>query len=90
MTRAKAPAAGASGGGAARTVVLFVDAVEDDWARLVLGDEAFDVPVRLLPPGTGEGAWLTASFAPAPAPPDGGGALRQKLGKDDDGGDIKL
>jgi hypothetical protein len=55
-----------------------------------LGVDAFAVPARLLPPGTKEGTWVRLSFESAPAPPDDAEALRRKLGRDDDGGDIKL
>jgi hypothetical protein len=70
--------------------LLFVDQIENGWAHLLLGEEAFDVPVRLLPAGTKEGAWLRWSLALAPAPPDVGAAIRSKLQEGDDGGDIKL
>jgi hypothetical protein len=70
--------------------LLFVDAIEAGTARLLSGVEAFELPARLLPAGTKEGSWLRLSFEPAPAPPDEGGALRRKLGRDDDGQDIKL
>lgn len=70
--------------------LLFVDQIENGWAHLLLGEEAFDVPIRLLPDGTKEGTWFRWSFAVAPAPPDVGAAIRQKLQEGDDGGDIKL
>lgn len=70
--------------------LLFVDAIEGDKARLLWGVEAFDVPVALLPAGTREGAWLHLTLSIAPAPPDEGGALRAKLSRGDDGGDLKL
>ncbi len=70
--------------------LLFIDAIEGDSARLVLGVDAFNVPKRLLPAGAKEGSWLSLALKVAPDPPDEGGALRQKLGRDDDGGDIKL
>lgn len=72
--------------------LLFVDAVEAESARLLLGVEAFNVPARLLPAGAKEGSWVRLSFQIAPAPPDedAADALRRKLGGDDDGGDIKL
>lgn len=72
--------------------LLFVDAIEGGTARLLLGVEAFNVPARLLPAGAKEGSWVRLSFQIAPAPPDeaAADALRQKLGRDDDGGDIKL
>ncbi len=72
--------------------MLFVDAIEVGTARLLAGVDAFELPARLLPAGTKEGSWLRLSFELAPAPPgvDDDGALRRKLGQDDDGGDIKL
>jgi len=69
---------------------LFVDAIEGGMARLLAGADAFSVPVRLLPAGTKEGTWLSASFTAVPAPPDTGGEIRRRLGRGDDGGDIKL
>ena len=71
-------------------VLLFVDAIEAKSARLLLGEDAFDVPARLLPAGTKEGAWLRLSLKAAPAPPDEGEQLRRQLRRDDGGGDIKL
>jgi len=72
--------------------LLFVDAVENGRARLLLGHDAFEVPAALLPRGAREGSWLRWSMEVAPAPPDEeqGSALRAKLGRDDDGGDIDL
>lgn len=72
--------------------LLFVDAVEDGRARLLFGRDAFEVPAALLPRGAREGSWLRWSMALAPTPPDEeqGSALRAKLGRDDDGGDIDL
>lgn len=72
--------------------LLFVDAIEDGRARLLLGRDAFEVPAALLPRGAREGSWLRWSMEPAPAPPDDdqGSTLRAKLGRDDDGGDIDL
>jgi hypothetical protein len=70
--------------------LLYVDQIDAGWAHLLLGEEAFDVPARLLPAGTKEGTWLRWSFAPAPPPPDEAAAIRRKLQKGDDGGDIKL
>jgi hypothetical protein len=70
--------------------LLFVDQIDGGWAHLVLGEEAFDVPARLLPAGAKEGSWLRWSFAAAPPPPDEASAIRRRLRRDDDGGDIKL
>jgi hypothetical protein len=77
-------------GAAAQARLLFVDAIEGERARLLLGVDAFDVPARLLPRGAKEGSWLRPSFDLVPAPPDSGAALRRRLGAGDDGGDIKL
>ena len=69
----------------AADTLLFVDQIENGWAHLLLGEEAFDVPVRLLPAGAKEGTWLRWSFAVAPAPPDAGAVIRRKLQQGDDG-----
>ena len=71
-------------------VLLFVDSIDGAHARLLRGEEAFDVPVRLLPAGAKEGTWLSLSLKPPGAVPDEGEQLRRKLRRDDDGGDIKL
>ena len=59
---------------------MFVDAVEDGRARLMLGDDAFTVPAALLPDGAGEGSWLklSATVTPPQVDPD---VLRRKLGQ---------
>jgi len=73
----------------AKTTPVFVDAVEDGQARLMLGDDAFDVPAALLPDDAREGSWLklTVTVTPPQADPD---ALLRKLGRDDPGGPLKL
>jgi hypothetical protein len=49
MTRREGPATGGAAGNAvSREEFLFVDSIEDKYARLLLGVEAFDVPTRLL------------------------------------------
>jgi hypothetical protein len=72
-----------------RATLVFVDAIEDDRARLLLGEDAFTVPRVLLPDDAREGSWLRLSVAitPPPSEPDD---LRRRLGKDDPGGPIKL
>jgi len=91
MTRRGGPATGGAAGNAvSRGGLLFVDAIEDKYARLLLGVEAFDVPTRLLPKGAKEGTWLRLSLRPTAPPPDEGAAIRRRLGRGDDGGDIKL
>ena len=69
---------------------VFVDAIEAGRARLVLGEEAFTVPARLLPKGAREGSWIELSGRVVPAPPSRAAAIRRKLAKDDPGGPIKL
>jgi hypothetical protein len=69
---------------------LFVDAIEAGRARLLLGEEAFTIPARLLPKGAREGSWIRLSAAVVPAPPSRAAAIRAKLAKDDPGGPIKL
>ena len=73
----------------ARVTLVFVDAIEEGRARLLAGEDAFTVPLALLPDGAREGAWLRLSLEPAPAPSDPN-ALRDRLGAGDPGGPIKL
>jgi len=72
-----------------RTTLVFVDAIEDGQARLLLGEESFSLPQSLLPEDAREGTWLRLSLAIAPPPSDPDG-LRRKLGQNDPGGPIKL
>ena len=72
-----------------RATLVFVDGIEDDRARLLVGEDAFTVPRALLPDDAREGSWLRLSVAIAPTPSDPGD-LRRRLGKDDPGGPIKL
>jgi hypothetical protein len=69
---------------------LFVDAIEDGQARLLLDEEAFTVPARLLPRGARAGVWIRLTGSVVPAPPSRADAIRKKLARDDDGGPIKL
>jgi hypothetical protein len=71
--------------------LLFVDAIEAGIARLVpSGGAAFTVPSRLLPAGAKEGSWLRGAFVLTDPPPDDAAEIRRRLGRNDDGGDIKL
>lgn len=71
--------------------LLFLDAIEAQTARLVDADGvAFTVPSRLLPAGAKEGSWLRATLVLTDGPPDDAAEIRRRLGRDDDGGDIKL
>lgn len=70
--------------------LVFVDAIEDGRARLLLDEEAFTVPARLLPPDARAGSWLRLTAGVVSAPPSRAEAIRKKLARDDDGGPIKL
>lgn len=74
----------------ARTTRLFVDAIEDDFAQVLVGEEVFSVPVAWLPEGTREGEFVELSAAIVPAPAADTEARRRRLAKDDPGGDIEL
>jgi hypothetical protein len=74
----------------ARETPAFVDAVEDEVARLLVGEQAFTVPRALLPAGAGEGSWVKIGIAVIPAPPDDSEERRRRLGAGDPGGDIEL
>lgn len=73
-------------------VRAFVDAIDGDRARLVFidGENTLEVPARMLPSETREGAWVWLSLTPAPPPPDDVEARRKRLSRDDDGGDFQL
>lgn len=90
MTAGKNRSTGIPSESGANDVRLFVDAIEDDRARLLLGVEAFDLPARLLPEGAKEGCWVSVSLTLVGAPPDDAAAIRRQLSSDDDGGVIKL
>lgn len=68
----------------------FVDALEDEAARLLVGEEAVTVPRALLPAGAVEGSWVRIAVSVVPAPPDDTEARRRRLGQADPGGDIEL
>jgi hypothetical protein len=73
-----------------KEALLFVDAIEAGRARLLLDDETFTVPARLLPKGAREGSWIRLSGTVVAAPPSDADAIRKKLARDDPGGPIKL
>lgn len=74
----------------ARHTKLFVDAIEDGIARVLLGERDFSMPVDLLPAGAREGDWVELSVGVVPPPPSDTEQVRQRLAKDDPGGTIKL
>jgi hypothetical protein len=73
-----------------RITRLFVDEIEDEDARVLLGEHAFMVPASLLPAGVGEGDWVELSVRVIPAPPGDTESRRQRLARDDPGGTVKL
>jgi hypothetical protein len=70
--------------------LAFVDAIEAGQARLLIGEQPFTLPVAVLPPDAREGSWIRLSVTVVPAPPDDGEVLRNRLGAQDPGGDLKL
>jgi hypothetical protein len=71
-------------------IVAFVDEVEEQMVRLLAGDKTFHLPLSLLPADAREGQWLRITVGLAAAPPDGQAGLRERLGRGDPGGPIKL
>jgi hypothetical protein len=73
-------------------VLLFIDAIEDDEALVLLGEERFGLPRALLPAGAKEGSWLRLSVDSAQQAKVGDEieARRARLLRDDPGGNIKL
>jgi hypothetical protein len=69
---------------------LFIDEIDAGRARLVLDEEVFAIPARLLPRGARAGQWVSLSIGVVPSPPSRAAAIRRKLAKDDPGGPIKL
>lgn len=69
---------------------LFIDAIEDDEAVVIVGEKTYRVPRAVLPAGAKEGSWLrlvvdTSSTVGAEID-----IQRTRLVGSDDGGDIKL
>jgi hypothetical protein len=74
------------------SVLLFIDAIEDDEAWVLLEDKRYRMPRALLPAGAGEGTWLrlTVDRARKLEVQDDIEARRARLLRSDPGGDIKL
>jgi hypothetical protein len=92
-----AATAAEGGAGAASEVVAYVDAVEAGIARVLLQDKdgewrGYSLPSVVLPAHAGEGSWLklTLTVIPPPADAESAPALRERLGREDDGRDLKL
>ena len=73
-----------------RATRLFVDAIDDDTARVLLGERVFTIPAQLLPHGAREGDWVEIAVGVVPAPASEADEIRERLAKDDPGGPIKL
>jgi hypothetical protein len=72
------------------STLLFVDAIEDDDAWLVLDDKRLRVPRAVLPPQAAEGSWLRLSLDQGPAEAKQIESRRAQLLRNDPGGKIKL
>jgi hypothetical protein len=74
------------------SVLLFIDAIEDDQAWVLLEEKRYPMPRALLPAGAGEGTWLRLSVDRAQKleVEDAIAAQRARLLRSDPGGDIKL
>ena len=74
------------------SVLLFIDAIEEDEAWVLLEEKRYRMPRALLPTGTGEGTWLrlTVDHAQKLEVEDKIAAQRARLLRSDPGGDIKL
>ena len=74
------------------SVLLFIDAIEDDEAWVLLEDKRYRMPRALLPAGAGEGTWMRLSVDRARKldVQDEIAARRARLLGSDPGGDIKL
>ena len=81
---------------APRITPAFLDGLESGVARLLMADEhgewrTFHLPAAALPPEAHEGSWIELGIRSIPPPPEHAGrALRDKMGRDDRGGDIVL
>jgi hypothetical protein len=71
-------------------ILLFVDAIEDDEAWLLVGEKRHRVPRAILPTGAREGTWLRLAISAAPAEVKDIDERRAHLLRGDPGGKIKL
>jgi len=74
------------------SVLFFIDALEDDEARVLLEDKRYSFPRALLPAGSGEGTWLRLSVDRSQKAKVEAeiAARRARLLRSDPGGNIKL
>ena len=71
-------------------VLLFVDAIEDDEALVMLDEKRWPLPRALLPPGARECSWLRLSVDTSQQLGEEIKARRARLSRSDPGGPIKL
>ncbi len=72
------------------SVLLFVDAIEDDDAWVLIDERRHRVDRAILPAGAKEGSWLRLSVDEPPAEVKDVEARRARLVRDDPGGTVKL
>jgi hypothetical protein len=71
-------------------VLLFVDALEDDEAYVLLGEKRWTMPRALLPTGAREGSWLRLALDTSQKVGEELEARRARLLRSDRGGNVKL
>jgi hypothetical protein len=71
-------------------VLLFIDALEDDEAAVLLGEKRYRLPRALLPIGAKEGTWLRLAIDSSSKVGAAIEAARARLVGSDDGSNIKL
>ena len=72
------------------SVLLFIDAIEDDEALVLLEEKRYSMPRALLPAGAGEGLWLRLTLDRSKKVEEEIEARRARLLRSDPGGNIKL
>ena len=72
------------------SVLLFIDAIEDDEALVLLEEKRYSMPRALLPAGAGEGTWLRLTLDRSKKVEEEIEARRARLLRSDPGGNIKL
>ncbi len=72
------------------SVWLFLDAIADDDAWILLGEQRHRLARALLPPGAREGSWLRLSVDHTRKVSEEIEARRARLSRGDPGGDVKL
>jgi hypothetical protein len=71
-------------------VLLFIDAIEDDTVRVLLGEALHSMPRALLPASAQEGSWLRLRVDRTVSPDEESEARRARLLRSDPGGPVKL